>query len=172
MTPKPGQELAQAPFDAPAFKCLRCGQCCRGRGGTWLNYRQVRSLAEFLGEDLNRVIENYLEKDPSAAASPPGKDESFEAGLWNVGVGPKGHCLFFDPGARSCLIHPVKPLSCQRWPYYRWPLTSRDGFLEAQSHCPGLAAFDFETFARAFKATGLGPTSGSFRELTRQLAIS
>ncbi|MDR2387184.1 MAG: YkgJ family cysteine cluster protein [Deltaproteobacteria bacterium] len=175
MTLDPSPDLCPSARPQPAFDCQRCGQCCQGRGGTWLNFPQVKVLADFLALEPDQLIKTYLEKDkPARPIQEKGpidqasrEQTSREQALWTIGLGPEGFCLFFDLKEKSCLIHPVKPLSCQSWPFYHWLVTSQAGFLEAQSHCPGLEKLDYQTFSRAFEATGLKRPPRSLKKLVR-----
>jgi len=115
--PEPSQKR-RAPFE-----CQRCGQCCRGRGGIYLSAEEAAAAAEFLGVSGGEFHRRYLE--------PRGRG-------WEVlsSAGPEGACALFGP--QGCLIHPVKPRVCRRWPSFQALIKDPDAFEEAKEHCPGL----------------------------------
>jgi Fe-S-cluster containining protein len=105
-------------------------------------------LAKFLNLETNFLIKTYLEKPENP---PNEKTSSKPSRLWTIGVALNGYCKFFDPNPKACLIHSVKPLSCRLWPFYHLLINSKDGFLEAQTHCPGLNELDYGAFLAAFE---------------------
>jgi Fe-S-cluster containining protein len=75
--------------------------------------------------------------------------------LWAVKTGPDGFCLFYDQGSKACRIHPVKPLSCRSWPYYRTILENPGCFSEAKEICEALSDWNHSAFLIAFRALNL-----------------
>ena len=128
----------------PAFSCRRCGRCCQGRGGVWLNGQGLTLAARHLGLEEAAAIDMYLRKDGR---------------LWAVRTGTDGRCLLYAPGqspeAGACAIQAVKPLACRAWPFYWTLLSDPDAFLEAKSLCLGLDDWDYKTFLDAFRKTGI-----------------
>jgi Fe-S-cluster containining protein len=124
----------------PAFICQRCGQCCLGHGGVWLNSGQVTNIASYLAVTQSHLIDTCLE---------------FQGRLWTVKNGHDGFCIFFDKEKKSCRIHRLKPLSCRYWPFYSFLLKNEGGFLEAQNICKALFDWDYPTFLAAFKALNI-----------------
>jgi uncharacterized protein len=41
------------------FSCLKCGDCCKGYGGTYVTPEDVLALSAFLQTDSGRFIEAY-----------------------------------------------------------------------------------------------------------------
>ncbi|MDR1297613.1 MAG: YkgJ family cysteine cluster protein [Deltaproteobacteria bacterium] len=121
-----------------AFVCLRCGECCLGRGGVWLRAGETGPLAEFLGLEPGRLEEDFL---------------AWKNGVWEVKTGPDDVCLFREPSG-GCRVHSLKPAACRAWPFYGGPLQDEGAFLEAREVCPGLRPLDHDAFRRAYAAGG------------------
>jgi Fe-S-cluster containining protein len=117
-----------------------CGECCRGRGGVYLDREGAAAAARHLGLDLPGMEAVFLEREPS--------------GLYSVlnAPGPEGHCLLFRGG--QCLIHPVKPLVCRAWPRLWALVTDPRAFLEAAEACPGLSRLGFEALSAEYRSGG------------------
>ncbi|MDR1036867.1 MAG: YkgJ family cysteine cluster protein [Deltaproteobacteria bacterium] len=117
----------------PPFVCLMCGECCRGRGGVYLDRTGAEAAAACLGLDFPRFGELFLDLEPS--------------GLYSVASDPSpgGHCLLFRDG--MCLIHPAKPPICRAWPRLRALVTDPEAFREAAEACPGLSRLGFQALA-------------------------
>jgi Fe-S-cluster containining protein len=143
--------VSEGRFPRAAFVCRRCGNCCRGRGGIHLGEDGLFSLSLFLGLAVEDLKEVYL-KSPA-----PGLYEvrSREA--------PGFPCLFLEGG--GCRIHPVKPLACRYWPFYRSLLQSEEAWREAGECCPGLSGADHSAFLAAFSALRLPFPPKSFKDL-------
>jgi Fe-S-cluster containining protein len=139
----------------PSFVCLKCGECCLGRGGVYLDRLGVADAARHLGLGFKETELTFLERDSS--------------GLYRVGAypGPAGSCLFLKDGL--CLIHPVKPPVCRAWPWFRALVTDSWAFREAQEACPGLARVNFDSFSSGYRKglTPLPPRSYRAELLTR-----
>jgi Fe-S-cluster containining protein len=128
-----------------------CGECCRGRGGVYLDLRGAAAAAAFLGLDFPRFAELFLDREPS--------------GLYSVAsaAGPGGHCLLFRDGI--CLIHPVKPPICRAWPRLRALVTDPEAFREASEACPGLARTGFEALSSDYGEAGRPLPPSSFKSV-------
>jgi Fe-S-cluster containining protein len=124
------------------FNCTKCGQCCYGRGGIWLNDFGRREAAEYLGLRELEFSQKYL---------------TFDKGLWSVGTDAKGYCLLFQKS--GCLIHRVKPIMCRLWPFFYGPLNDEAVFLEVKDTCPGLSDWDWARFLRARPPQMMAPKS-------------
>lgn len=105
------------------FKCLRCGECCKGESTVSLTEKEVEEISNFLG----MVKENFLE-------------------LYTISKGPHrlemkvidGHCVFFEPETKICKIHPVKPKICKDWPFVSALLKDSLNILIIRNFCRGL----------------------------------
>jgi Fe-S-cluster containining protein len=116
------------------FNCLKCGRCCRGRGGVWLDDSDRQIVADYLSVDLETFTRTYLEADKS---------------LWLVkNQKPFGYCSFFKDN--NCEIHDCKPFSCRLWPFFYGILTYKSAFLEAKEDCPALSFYDYDSFLHLF----------------------
>lgn len=111
-------------LEPPPFACRRCGRCCQGRGGVWLDRAGVRAAAEVLGLPPERFEAGFLRPGPG--------------GLWTLETGANGFCRCWEPESRRCLIHAAKPLMCQDWPLFCSLLADEEVFCEARRFCPGL----------------------------------
>jgi hypothetical protein len=105
-----------------AFECKLCGTCCYGKGGIFLEKGEAKRIAEFLGLTPDAFISRYCEKRRGRISIKSGLDD---------------YCIFYDP-KKSCLIHPVKPKTCARWPFYRALVSDPDNWEMAKDACPGI----------------------------------
>jgi len=87
------------------FVCNRCGQCCRWPGCVKLELAEIAAIAAFLGWSEEDFLARYtqLRPDRSGLALLDNADKS---------------CIFLtgQPGATGCLIEPVKPAQCRKFP--------------------------------------------------------
>jgi Fe-S-cluster containining protein len=107
-----------------------------GYGGVYLDQMGLQKAAALLSITPYELTSLYLE--------PIGN-------RWSVKTGRDGRCLFYHEG---CLIHRAKPLMCRAWPFFKRPLSSQEGFLEASEHCAALKNLDYESFLAAYEAIG------------------
>ncbi len=104
------------------FVCRRCGDCCRGYGGTVVDERDIAAIARFLKQDPEEVRAAYC----------------LSAGKrFLLGQREDGYCVFWDG---LCRIHPVKPRMCRRWPFLESLLRDPDNWRVMASVCPGIRA--------------------------------
>jgi uncharacterized protein len=85
------------------FKCARCGACCEWEGPVRLEADEVDGIAGFLHMDVERFI----------AARTVLTEDRRSLSLMER---PDGSCAFYDREGKSCLINPVKPRQCVRFP--------------------------------------------------------
>jgi hypothetical protein len=81
------------------FRCILCGDCCRGYGGTYVSREDIAAIAGFLALDPAVFIDRFCGRS---------------GGRYLLAQGPDGYCIFWDT---VCRIHPVKPRMCRRWPF-------------------------------------------------------
>lgn len=87
-----------------------------------------------------------------------------------------GRCLFYNPLAKSCLIHEVKPLTCRLYPYYAEVDIEREkirvGSYPGES-CPGLGCGkDVSIYELGEKALALaGSMSNHYTKLAELMEI-
>lgn len=111
-----------SPTSPPPFACRRCNQCCRGKGGIYLEADQVAPAARELGLPAAEFTRRFL--------TPRG-------GRFEVLSGPEGLCCLLGP--QGCRVHRVKPAICRLWPFFPGLLKDPGAFEEAKLICPGLA---------------------------------
>ena len=103
------------------FTCRQCGDCCRGYGGTYISREEMRSIAEYVGEDPDRFEEKYCVDSGGRAV---------------LAQQENGFCVFWRE--RMCAIHPVKPGMCRAWPFIRSLLVDPGNWEKMASVCPGM----------------------------------
>jgi len=122
-----------------AFECKMCGTCCQGEGGIFLEEKEITRIAGFLGLTPKAFLSLYCE---IRNARP------------SVKTGPDGYCTFFDK-EKMCLVHPVKPGTCARWPFYPALLREEENWEMAKDACPGLNPdATYQDFLRQSKEAG------------------
>jgi Fe-S-cluster containining protein len=102
------------------FKCQKCGDCCKGYGGTFLTRNDINTIAEYIGKDPPTFIAKYcrLSGDKPILAQ-----------------GPNGYCIFWD---KFCTIHSVKPRMCREWPFIISVLVDVKNWHIMAGLCPGM----------------------------------
>ncbi len=83
------------------FKCEKCGDCCKGYGGTYVTANDIEAIAAYLKTDPESFIKDYCYMSGSRPVLAQKKD---------------GYCIFWD---KICTIHPVKPKMCKQWPFIK-----------------------------------------------------
>ena len=115
------------------FRCRRCGECCRGKGGIVLRERDAERLAVFLDLPAEAFYGLFTEEN---------------RGKRRLAVTQEGVCVF--SGVEGCAVHPAKPDICRAWPFFRGNLIDPFSFAMAKQGCPGIAKdADFVLFSRA-----------------------
>lgn len=102
------------------FSCLKCGDCCKGYGGTYVTPQDILALSAFLQTDPDRFVPDYC---------------TMSGGNPVLAQRPDGYCIFFE---RVCRVHPVKPRMCREWPYIRSVLIDPDNWEIMAASCPGI----------------------------------
>ncbi len=102
------------------FRCKCCGHCCHGESTVSITPGERAAIADFLGISQSLLLERYcVEKK--------GRTEMKVTG---------GHCIFYgDDGL--CMIHPVKPFQCRRWPLHPGILDDESAWRAIKADCPG-----------------------------------
>jgi hypothetical protein len=108
-------------FDADdLFQCQRCGQCCRGFGGTYVTPADIEAIAAYLGCPVADFRARYLCGTGDRPLLAQRSD---------------GYCIFWED---LCTIHPVKPLMCRRWPFIPAVLKDVANWHAMATTCPGM----------------------------------
>lgn len=94
-----------------AFRCLRCGACCRHPGEVRLREGEPEAIAAVLGMTVLEFTAAFtrLRED--------------RRGL-SLADGPGDACIFLEPAAAACRIQAAKPRQCRdfpsTWRYEDW----------------------------------------------------
>jgi len=102
------------------FECRRCGDCCKGFGGTYLTAEDIDAIAHYIGSDPGEFVDRYC----SLSGTKPVLAQRSD-----------GYCIFWD---KICKIHPVKPLMCRKWPFIESILVDAENWLIMAGSCPGI----------------------------------
>ncbi|UCE54257.1 MAG: YkgJ family cysteine cluster protein [Desulfobacterales bacterium] len=81
------------------FTCQKCGDCCRGYGGTFVADKDIQRISRYLNMDSSQFVAEFCQ---------------ISGGKPVLTQGDNGYCIFWD---RLCTIHPVKPQMCKKWPF-------------------------------------------------------
>ena len=102
------------------FECLKCGECCKGYGGTFLSKQDIEIIAEYVGTDADSFESKFcrLSGDKPVLAQQE-----------------NGYCIFWD---ELCTVHPVKPRMCRQWPFIESVLVDVMNWHIMASMCPGI----------------------------------
>jgi len=102
------------------FKCQKCGDCCKGYGGTFITEKEIEKIAAHIRTDIDTFIENYCQSS---------------GGKWMIAQAGDMYCVFWDG---LCTIHPVKPRMCKTWPFIESILVDTNNWYIMSSLCPGI----------------------------------
>ena len=102
------------------FACRRCGDCCRGYGGTVVDGSDIEAIAAYLKMAPGSFRDTYCVRTGSR---------------WLLVQQPNGYCAFWD---QLCTIHPVKPRMCRAWPFIESVLVDVSNWRIMAGMCPGM----------------------------------
>ena len=105
---------------ADIFRCKRCGDCCKGYGGTFVSEKDIQAIASYLNTDSQDVIANYCQMSAKKLV---------------LAQGENGFCVFWNG---ECTIHPVKPRMCKLWPFIESVLIDFENWKIMAGLCPGI----------------------------------
>ena len=106
--------------DHGLFECHRCGDCCKGYGGTFVTRQDIEAISRFIGTDPRKFVAEYCQLSGEKPV---------------LAQRPDGYCIFWD---KLCTIHPVKPLMCKRWPFLKSLLVDSTNWQIIAESCPGM----------------------------------
>jgi Fe-S-cluster containining protein len=113
--------MTSDPYDALGlFRCTKCGECCKGYGGTYVTPEDIDAIAKFIGVERHRFVSQYC---------------VLSGGRPLLAQADNGYCLFWDT---VCTIHPVKPRMCRQWPYIPSVVTDIKNWHVMAANCPGM----------------------------------
>lgn len=102
------------------FVCQKCGQCCRGYGGTVVNDADIAAIAAYIGISPEWMVQRHCQRSGRKTV---------------LAQGPNGYCVFWDT---LCTIHPVKPRMCREWPFIEAVVTEPANWWIMAGACPGM----------------------------------
>ena len=83
------------------YECTRCGNCCRWPGFVAVSNEEIGDLADHLGFSEDDFIQCFTRLRPN------------REGLALID-NEHGECVFLS--GQDCLVQPVKPRQCRRFP--------------------------------------------------------
>lgn len=104
-----------------AFRCRRCGNCCRGEGQVWLQPADLDTLADALNLTVEAFTRQYTRLD---------------AGRRGLILTDQSNddCIFLQTD-NNCAVHAAKPAQCRAFPmHWRNP--------DSYQNCPALQPAD------------------------------
>ena len=104
------------------FKCLECGACCKGFGGTYISEDDIKKISQHINIDPEIFLTRYCVVSGSKHLLAQGKDDS---------------CIFYDK-EKQCTIHPVKPYMCKAWPFIKTIMSNPENWNIMANSCPGM----------------------------------
>jgi uncharacterized protein len=105
---------------ADLFECRKCGDCCKGYGGTFLSAVDIAAIARYIGKDAERFV---------------AEDCTRSGGNLFLAQRNDGYCVFWNA---VCTIHPVKPRMCRAWPFIDSILKDLTNWWIMADFCPGI----------------------------------
>ncbi len=121
-----------------SYRCVTCGECCKGFGGIFITPEELTKMARHLGLSEDDFFRDYCETLNRKIS---------------IRVGSNGYCVFWKD--KLCGIHQVKPTPCRLWPFFKNIVAIEDNWKIAKNNCPGfLPESTYEQFledARAFE---------------------
>ena len=106
---------------ADLFQCQKCGDCCKGYGGVFVNEQEIKHISRYLNIDSDSFLRNYCQ---------------WSGGRPLIRTSESGYCVFWD---KVCTIHPVKPRMCKIWPFIDSLLVDPANWDVIHSMCPGVS---------------------------------
>ena len=103
------------------FECEQCGECCSGIGGTYVDDKKIKEIADFLKISKNELKEKYLTLSSE--------------NRYMIACGSDKKCIFFK---ENCTIHPVKPRMCREWPFIPAVVNEPENWEYMSQACPGI----------------------------------
>jgi Fe-S-cluster containining protein len=105
---------------ADIFECQKCGEWCKGYGGTYVSEKDIQAIATYIGVSREHFAKTYCR---------------ISCGKPLLAQGEDGCCIFWD---QLCTIHPVKPMMCKAWPFIESILRDPENWKVMATVCPGI----------------------------------
>ena len=103
------------------FECRKCGECCKGYGGTFVTEKDLEAISQYTKIPVKTLLNDYCRLSGSKPVLAQGKD---------------GYCIFRKE--KLCSIHPVKPRMCRAWPFIESVLKDPRNWHIMAGFCPGI----------------------------------
>ena len=104
------------------FECRKCGDCCKGFGGTYVTPEDILNIAQFIGTSPDTFVRDYCQMSCGIPVLAQKKDL---------------YCVFWDD-MKLCTIHPVKPRMCKAWPFIESVVVDPANWEIMSGACPGI----------------------------------
>ncbi|MFZ2632426.1 MAG: YkgJ family cysteine cluster protein [Desulfosalsimonadaceae bacterium] len=104
------------------FECRKCGDCCKGFGGTYVTPADILNIAQFIGTSPDTFVRDYCQMSGGLPVLAQKKDL---------------YCVFWDE-VKLCSIHPVKPRMCKAWPFIESVVVDPANWEIMSGSCPGI----------------------------------
>ncbi len=112
------------PFDdikpSNIFQCKKCGECCKGYGGTYITPDNINEIAAYIHIDPDEFQKKFCRISGNRSLLKQNEN---------------GFCIFWDD---LCTIHPVKPKMCRDWPFIKSVLADIKNWEIMAGSCPGI----------------------------------
>ncbi|NVM23502.1 MAG: YkgJ family cysteine cluster protein [Desulfobacterales bacterium] len=108
------------PNRSDLFQCQKCGECCKGYGGAFVNEREIERISRYLDIASESFLRDYCQWSGRRPL---------------IKTLASGYCVFWD---KVCTIHKVKPRMCKLWPFIESMLIDTTNWAILQSMCPGI----------------------------------
>lgn len=131
------------------FSCRKCGDCCRGYGGTFVSDKEIETICRFLNLDPSEFFGGYCQMSGNKPV---------------LAQKENGYCIFWE---RLCTIHPVKPLMCKKWPFIESILIDVNNWHVMASVCPGIETEASDRMIRDYVTEELLKAGGSPKSFNR-----
>jgi len=102
------------------FNCKKCGDCCKGYGGTFVTEGEIETIASYIHTDPQRFVADKCQMSGERPV---------------LAQSGSGYCIFWD---EECTIHPVKPRMCKSWPFIESVLVDINNWHIMAALCPGI----------------------------------
>jgi len=113
-------------FKFNPLACIECGgRCCIGESGyIWVKYKEIEKISNYLNLKIEEFAIKYLKRVKSRYSL-----KEIEIDKNNFA------CIFFDTLSKRCQIYQVRPIQCQKYPF--WDIY-KNNIEEVKKECIGV----------------------------------
>ena len=108
-----------------------CAACCKISGKVHLAAKEIVRIADYLNLSEQEFTTRYIREADQQILLQERDD---------------GSCIMLDDNDR-CLIHPVRPMQCQTYPFWDEILTNHFTWILEHAMCPGINKGRYYSFA-------------------------